>query len=57
MPRLEPGVEHTETVSPGPAYSADKDNIQSLNGPVPKMIEGYGKANDCSPRDAILAFK
>jgi len=57
MPKPEPGVEHTETVSPGPAYSADKDNVQSLNSPVPKMIEGYGKANDRSLRDAILAFK
>jgi len=30
--------------------------ISGIFFPVPKMIEGYGKAN-CSLWDAILAFK
>jgi len=31
--------------------------ISGIFFPVPKMIEGYGKANHCSLWDAILAFK
>jgi para-nitrobenzyl esterase len=40
-----------------PPYSADKDNIQTLDYPAPKPVEGYGNANDCSVWDSILAFK
>ena len=42
---------------PWTRYTADDDDILSLNSPVSKMVEGYGKANDCSLWDAILAYK
>jgi para-nitrobenzyl esterase len=39
------------------AYSAEKDNVQVLNLPAPKMALGYGSANDCAMWDKILPFK
>ena len=40
-----------------PRYSAETDNVQSLDIPGPKTVDGYGKANDCSLWDAILSFQ
>jgi para-nitrobenzyl esterase len=40
-----------------PSYSADKDNVLSLDLPGPKMTEGYGKANDCDLWDGILDYR
>lgn len=40
-----------------PRYSAERDNIHSLDISGPKTVDGYGKANDCSLWDTILSFQ
>jgi para-nitrobenzyl esterase len=40
-----------------PRYSADADNLLSLNSPVSTVKTGYGKANNCALWDGILALK
>jgi para-nitrobenzyl esterase len=52
-----PNHDSANHLPPWPRYAAEKDNIQSLNSPAPKIIEGYGKANDCSLWDTVLVFK
>jgi para-nitrobenzyl esterase len=38
-------------------YSADKDNVQVLDLPAPKMALGYGSANDCALWEKILSYE
>jgi para-nitrobenzyl esterase len=40
-----------------PRYSADRDNIQSVNSPTSETVESYGQANDCALWDSILTFQ
>jgi para-nitrobenzyl esterase len=42
-------------LSDWPRYSADKDNIQTLDLPAQKQVDGYGKMYDCEFWDPIVA--
>jgi para-nitrobenzyl esterase len=42
---------------PWPRYSAEKDNVLTLDLPGPKTVDGYGKANDCDLWDKILSYQ
>jgi para-nitrobenzyl esterase len=45
------------TLTPWPRYSAEDDNVQSLDLPGPKTTDGYGNANDCALWDTILSYQ
>lgn len=45
-----------DRLPPWPRYSPEKDDIQSLNIPTPRAMDGYGKANDCVLWDTVLTF-
>jgi para-nitrobenzyl esterase len=38
-------------------YSTDKDNVQSLDQPAPRIALGYRASNDCTLWDRVLSYR
>jgi len=49
-----PDQSRDRALTPWPRYSAERDNVQALNLPVPKQSDAYGKANDCELWNPIV---
>jgi hypothetical protein len=51
-----PRLRRRASTATWPRYSAEKDNVQSLDIPAAETVDGHGKTNDCSLWDTILSF-